>query len=117
MGVGVGRFPRFRCPSPHVARLVQGHPEHERARSVLEFAASGLAPIAVACTTPMQVARDLVHAGAEQDWAIERAREVAAVFRLVDVSGDDVGAAPACGLADVIGVTRADEQPDLLFGE
>lgn len=78
-----------------VAGLVQRHPEHVCARSVLEFAAAGLAPIAVACTAPMQVARALAEAGAAEDWAIERAGDVASVFRLLDVSADDVCAALA----------------------
>lgn len=72
-----------------VAALVGDHPEHARARALLEFVATGLTDVGMACTAPVTVAADLVHAGGDPAWAGERARDVLEMFRLLDVTEED----------------------------
>ena len=72
-----------------VAALVREHPEHTRARALVEFVATGLADVAMACPAPAIVAAHLVGIGADERWATERARDVLAMFRMLDVTSED----------------------------
>lgn len=80
-----------------VAALVREHPEHEPARALIEFLATGLADVAMLCSAPTTVAVELIRHGAEPDWAGERARDVLAMVRLLDLSEEDAVQAFAHG--------------------
>ena len=80
-----------------VAALIAGHPEHARARALLEFVATGLTDVGVVCTAPTATASELVRAGADDAWACDRARDVLEMFRLLDVTEEDALQALSAG--------------------
>jgi predicted nucleic acid-binding protein len=72
-----------------VAALIRDHPEHEPARSLVQFLATGLADVAMICSAPTTVTVETIRRGADPDWARERARDVAAMVRLLDLNDQD----------------------------
>jgi predicted nucleic acid-binding protein len=134
-----------------VAALVRDHPEHAPARALVQFLATGLAEVAMICSAPTTVTVETIRRGADPDWARERARDVAAMVRLLDLNdqdatqalahGDAIDAAPLlaaaafrrhgvglvvtaadrrrgyvdCGIEEVLSITEADAQVEVLI--
>lgn len=88
------------------AALAPDHPEHEPARGIVRFLATGLAAVAMPCTVPAALAMALVRDGADPDWARERARDLLSMARLLGV--DEADAIQALAHGD-------DDEPEVLL--
>ena len=82
-----------------IAALVRDHREHEQARALVQFLATGLADVAMVCTAPTTVAVELLRRGGDPDWSRERARDLTAMVRLLDLNDQDAMQALAHGSA------------------
>ncbi len=82
-----------------IAALARDHPEHEPARALVRFLATGLADVGMICSAPTTVTVELLRRGADPDWSRERARDVAAMVRLLELNDQDATQALAHGSA------------------